>query len=88
METSGFEQLCKNYAIEKMCSKFLGDEIVRGMTIFDAAGRAYFRKGQGGREHAWMRDAAVQAEENRLLLAAFEGMRHTGSHEGGGGGGG
>lgn len=71
-ETSGFEQLCKNYAIEKMRSKFLEDEVVHGGGgIIHAAGR--FGTGQGGWENTWMRDAAIQAEENRRLLIAFEG---------------
>lgn len=72
VETSGFEQLCKNYAIEKLRSKFLEDEVVHGGGgIVHAAGR--FGTGEGGRENAWMCDASIQAEENRRVLIAFEG---------------
>lgn len=72
VETSGFEQLCKNYAIEKMRSKFLEDEVVHGggTGVIHAAGR--FGTGEEGRENTWMRDAAIQVEESRRLLVAFE----------------
>ncbi|CAM9481074.1 unnamed protein product, partial [Ectocarpus sp. 8 AP-2014] len=61
LDPSGFEQLCKNYAVEKIHGKFLRDEVCYG----NAKGGA-----TGGTAQA---SAVAEVESNRRLLAMFEG---------------
>lgn len=63
LDPSGFEQLCKNYAVEKIHGKFLQDEVCYGKAKGGAT---------GGTAQA---SAAAEVESNRRLLAMFEGER-------------
>ena len=60
---NGFEQLCRNYAAEKIRGKFLQGEV--------DAGSEYEKL--GGKKRMWVREAVVLAQESRELLAMFEG---------------
>ncbi|CAB1104757.1 unnamed protein product [Ectocarpus sp. CCAP 1310/34] len=57
LDPSGFEQLCKNYAVEKIHGKFLQDEVYHGKA----------KAGDSGGT------ARAKVESNRRLLAMFEG---------------
>ncbi|CAM9259462.1 unnamed protein product [Ectocarpus sp. 6 AP-2014] len=61
LDPSGFEQLCKNYAVEKIHGRFLQDEVCYG----NAKGGATGRTAQAS--------AVAEVESNRRLLAMFEG---------------
>ena len=63
---NGFEQLCKNYAAEKIRGKFLEDEVYWG-----GAGAIKSRKSLARN----MREAAAQVASSRQVLAMFEGER-------------
>lgn len=64
LESNGFHQLCKNYAVEKFHGKFLQDQVSAGGT----------EGAQGGIAHARdLRWGEAQVENSRQLLAMFEG---------------
>lgn len=64
-DLNGFEQLCKNYAVEKTRFKFLQDEVCSGAGE-GATGGGLLR----GRN---ARDVADLVGKSRQLLAMFEG---------------
>lgn len=63
-DLNGFEQLCKNYAVEKTRWKFLEDEACSGASEGGTGGTA---RGRNARE------VADQVAKSRQLLAMFEG---------------
>lgn len=68
----GFEQLCKNYALEKIRGKFFQDEV----------DICRYAKGKGGalhqgRKSAWAGEATSQMERSREMLTMLEGKGST-----------
>lgn len=68
-DLNGFEQLCKNYAAEKIRGKFLQDEVCSGEVEVLKDGRSLARDVSG---------AACQVASSHQLLAMFEGERGEG----------
>lgn len=66
-DANGFEQLCRNYAAEKVHWKFLQDEVCCDGVDGGGATAGISIPGQNARE------AADQVAESRQLLAMFEG---------------
>lgn len=63
MELNGFEQLCRNYAAEKIRGEFLQGEV-------DTPSGCEQRSGQ---KRMWVREAVALVERSREVLAMFEG---------------
>lgn len=69
VKVNDFEQLCKNYAVEKIRGQFLWDELASNLDK-DVSGTAK----SGNREDpAWVHDAMSQVESSSRLLRMFEG---------------
>ncbi len=68
-DLNGFEQLCKNYAVEKIRGKFLQDEVYSGGAEDIKDGRSLARNATG---------AACEFANHYKLMAMFEGKSGEG----------
>lgn len=69
LEISGFEQLCNNYAMEKIQGKLLENEVSENGVVCSGDGHTI-----DGAARARTQGGAARLRESRRLLSMFEGM--------------
>lgn len=73
MKVNDFEQLCKNYAVEKIRGQFIRDKLTRGLDK-NVSGSV---ESGNGEDPAWVHDVVFQVEGSSRLLRMFEGKNGT-----------